>query len=64
MEKIRVLLADHDYAVIAAKLNEEGFRTAKGLPRLTISPVGYVALELVVGTIIGANQPTETNTQS
>ncbi len=42
VEKIRVLLADHDYAVIAAKLNEEGFRTAKGLP-FDDKSVGYVA---------------------
>ena len=41
VEKIRVLLADHDYAVIAAKLNEEGFRTAKGLP-FDDKSVGYV----------------------
>src|SRR5262249_62373887 len=30
VERLRELLGTHDYGAIAAKLNEEGFRTAKG----------------------------------
>jgi hypothetical protein len=30
VERLRELLSAHDYGTIAAKLNEEGFRTAKG----------------------------------
>lgn len=42
VERIRVLLAGRDYAEIATKLNQESFRTAKGLP-FDDKSVGYVA---------------------
>ena len=42
VERIRELLPEHDYAAIAAKLNAEEFRTAKGLAYDDKS-VGYVA---------------------
>jgi DNA invertase Pin-like site-specific DNA recombinase len=42
VERIRELLPAEDYAAIAAKLNAEGFRTAKGLAYDEKS-VGYVA---------------------
>ena len=42
MERIRELVADHDYVTIARKLNAEGFRTAKGL-KFDYYSVGYVA---------------------
>jgi hypothetical protein len=42
VERIRELLPEEDYAAIAAKLNAEGFRTAKGLAYDEKS-VGYVA---------------------
>jgi DNA invertase Pin-like site-specific DNA recombinase len=42
VERIRELLADHDYVTIARKLNAEGFRTAKGL-KFDYYSVGYVA---------------------
>ncbi len=42
VERIRVLLPTHDYSGIAAMLNEEGHRTAKGLEFDGYS-VGYVA---------------------
>jgi hypothetical protein len=42
VERIRALLADHDYVTIARKLNAEGFRTAKGL-KFDYYSVGYVA---------------------
>jgi hypothetical protein len=40
--RIQELLSEHDYATIAARLNAEGFRTAKGLAYDDKS-VGYVA---------------------
>jgi DNA invertase Pin-like site-specific DNA recombinase len=40
--RIEELLPEHDYAAIAARLNAEGFRTAKGLAFADTS-VGYVA---------------------
>lgn len=40
--RIQEMLPGEDYAVIAAKLNTEGFRTAKGLP-FDDKSVGYVA---------------------
>jgi hypothetical protein len=42
VERIRELLADHDYVTIARLLNAEGFRTAKGL-KFDYYSVGYVA---------------------
>jgi hypothetical protein len=42
VERIRALLPAYDYAAIAAALNAEGFRTAKGLPFDHYS-VGYIA---------------------
>lgn len=42
IERIRVLLAEHEYAAIAATLNAEGFRTAKGL-KFDFYTVGYIA---------------------
>ena len=48
VERIRELLPGEDYAVIAAKLNGEGFRTAKGLEYDERS-VGYVARRRGVG---------------
>jgi DNA invertase Pin-like site-specific DNA recombinase len=42
IERIRVLLPTHDYAGIAAALNAEGYRTAKGL-KFDMYSVGYVA---------------------
>ena len=42
VERIRELLPMHDYAEIAALLNAEGFRTAKGL-EFDMYSVGYVA---------------------
>ena len=42
VQRIHELLPEHDYAAIAAKLNAEGFRTAKGLAYDDRS-VGYVA---------------------
>jgi DNA invertase Pin-like site-specific DNA recombinase len=42
VERIRELLPEHEYAAIAAKLNAEGFRTAKGL-KFDFYSVGYVA---------------------
>ena len=41
VQRIQELLPNHDHAVIAAKLNEEGFRSAKGLP-FNDKIVGYV----------------------
>lgn len=41
VERIRRLLPDFDYATIATKLNEEGYRSAKGLP-FNYMIVGYV----------------------
>jgi DNA invertase Pin-like site-specific DNA recombinase len=40
-ERIRELIADHDQASIASILNQEGYRSAKGLP-FNRSTVGYV----------------------
>lgn len=42
LERIRELLPEHDYAAVASKLNDEGFRTAKGLS-FDDKSVGYVA---------------------
>jgi len=42
VERIRELVADHDYVTIARVLNAEGFRTAKGL-KFDYYSVGYVA---------------------
>jgi hypothetical protein len=42
VERIRELLPEYEYAAIAAKLNAEGFRTAKGL-KFDFYSVGYVA---------------------
>jgi hypothetical protein len=42
VERIRVLLPTREYTAIAAVLNEEGYRTAKGL-KYDIYSVGYVA---------------------
>jgi hypothetical protein len=42
VERIRELLPGKDYAAIAATLNAEGFRTAKGL-EFDDKAVGYVA---------------------
>lgn len=42
VERIRELLPGEDYSVIAAKLNAEGFRTAKGM-KYDDKSVGYVA---------------------
>jgi DNA invertase Pin-like site-specific DNA recombinase len=42
VERIRELLPEHEYAAIAAKLNAEGFRTAKGL-KFDFYSVGYIA---------------------
>ena len=42
VQRIHELLPGHDYAAIAAKLNAEGFRTAKGLA-FDDKAVGYVA---------------------
>jgi hypothetical protein len=42
IERIRELLPEHEYAALAAKLNAEGFRTAKGL-RFDFYSVGYIA---------------------
>jgi hypothetical protein len=42
VERIRGLLPTHDYSGIAAMLNEEGYRTAKGL-KFDGYSVGYVA---------------------
>jgi hypothetical protein len=42
IERIRELLPAHEYAAIAAKLNAEGFRTAKGL-KFDFYSVGYIA---------------------
>jgi DNA invertase Pin-like site-specific DNA recombinase len=42
VERIRELLPDHEYAAIAAILNAEGFRTAKGL-KFDFYSVGYIA---------------------
>src|SRR5262249_3211451 len=42
VDRIHELLAEDDYGTIAAKLNEEGFRTAKGLAYDQWS-VGYIA---------------------
>jgi hypothetical protein len=47
-ERIRELLPDEDYAAIAAKLNAEGFITAKGL-KYDEKSVGYVARSRGVG---------------
>ena len=41
VERIRQLLPDSDYATIATKLNEEGHRSAKGLP-FNYMIVGYI----------------------
>jgi len=41
VERIRELIADHDYAAIAATLNKGGFQSAKGLP-FNGMIVGYV----------------------
>jgi hypothetical protein len=48
VEQIRKLLPGEDYAAIAAKLNAEGYRTAKGLEYDERS-VGYVARSRGVG---------------
>lgn len=48
VERIRELLAGEDYTAIAAKLNAEGFRTAKGLEYDERS-VDYVARSRGVG---------------
>jgi DNA invertase Pin-like site-specific DNA recombinase len=48
VERVRELLPGEDYAAIAAKLNAEGFRTAKGLEYDERS-VGYVARSRGVG---------------
>ena len=48
VERIRELLPGEDYAAIAAKLNAEGFRAAKGLGYDERS-VGYVARSRGVG---------------
>jgi hypothetical protein len=48
VERIRGLLPDEDYAAIAAKLNAEGFITAKGL-KYDEKSVGYVARSRGVG---------------
>jgi hypothetical protein len=42
IERIQELLPTYDYAAIAAKLNAEGFRTAKGL-KFDFYSVGYIA---------------------
>jgi hypothetical protein len=42
VERIQVLLPTHDYAAVAAALNAEGHRTAKGL-KYDMYSVGYVA---------------------
>jgi hypothetical protein len=42
VERIRLLLPTRDYAGIAETLNEEGYRTAKGL-KYDMYSVGYVA---------------------
>ena len=42
VERLRELLPDHEYAALAAKLNAEGFRTAKGL-EFDFYSVGYIA---------------------
>ena len=42
IERIRELLPEHDYAAIAATLNTEGLRTAKGL-KFDFYSVGYIA---------------------
>jgi hypothetical protein len=42
VQRIHELLPGHDYEAIAARLNEEGFRTAKGLA-FDDKAVGYVA---------------------
>jgi len=41
LDRIRELVADHDYAAIAETLNREGLRSAKGLPFNTFT-VGYI----------------------
>ena len=41
VDRVRELLPAHDYATIAARLNHEGFRTAKGL-KFNDKVVGYV----------------------
>jgi hypothetical protein len=41
VERIRALLPEQDYVSIAATLNAEGFRTAKGLD-FDLYSVGYV----------------------
>ena len=48
VERIRELLPGEDYAAIAAKLNAEGFSTAKGL-KYDERSVGYVARSRGVG---------------
>jgi DNA invertase Pin-like site-specific DNA recombinase len=55
IERIRELLPYHDYAAIAAKLNAEGFRTAKGL-KFDFYSVGYIARSRGCGRST-ANQP-------
>ena len=40
-QRIEVLLSEHDQATIAAILNREGLRSAKGLP-FNRSTVGYI----------------------
>lgn len=42
IDRIRELLPEHDYAAIAATLNAEGLRTAKGL-KFDFYSVGYIA---------------------
>lgn len=42
VERIRALLPGHDYKAIAKTLNDEGYRTAKGLP-FDMYSVGYIA---------------------
>jgi hypothetical protein len=42
IDRIRELLPEHDYAAIAAMLNKEGLKTAKGL-KFDFYSVGYIA---------------------
>lgn len=54
---IRDLLPVHEYAAVVAMLNDEGFRTAKGLT-FDIYSVGYLALKHGWG-VIGGEAPGE-----
>ena len=54
VDRIRELLPTLEYEEIAARLNEEGFRTAKGL-RFNFYSVGYIARSRGCGGPEGRN---------